>query len=171
MKRAYLVGLIVVLVGLAGVFAARGAEGERGRKVKVSLAVYGKEDSRVTLRWGHPEHNKQEYFPAWKVTRGEVSVKVFDLVGDESEFEIDSKGGEKTGYNLVVEIEGKEAILCRFNAETDGQKDYKTTRFENYGVVRTRRSSNVNEKGEGKLKVYLSGVPNKGEIPMRKEKE
>jgi hypothetical protein len=174
MKRSYLIALAAIFVTLAGIFAFEGssrAGDERAHKVKVSLSVYGKHDSKVMVRWGRPDHNKHEFFPEWKVEQGQTSVKIFDLLEDESEFEIQTKGGERTGYNLVVEIEGKEAILCRFNAETDGSKEYKTTRFQNFGVVRTRRSSNVNDTGEGKLKVYFSGVANKGEIPMRKEKE
>ncbi len=70
-----------------------------------------------------------------------------------------------TGYSLLVEIDGKEAIVCKFKARPDG-----TTEFINKGVVHTKRSSDVNKYGEGNIRVSFNVKPNPGKIPINKEK-
>lgn len=137
--------------------------------IKMTLRANGDSatDSHVSIRWGHPDFHENEYLPRWDVKRATEDVKEFDISDDASEFEIQTQGGRVTGYSLVIEIDGKLAIICRFNAR-EGWGTFKDggTLFENKGLVRTLRSGAVNSYGEGNLRVFFNGKPNAGPIPL-----
>lgn len=128
----------------------------------MTLTVNGDsaENSHASIRWGTEDFDKHEYFPRWDVMKGTRDTKEFDTSDDNTEFEVQTQGGAVTGYSLIIEINGKEAIICKFNARPAG-----TTLFENKDVVRVVRSGALNAFGEGNLRVLFNGTPNPGPIP------
>ena len=113
----------------------------------------------VTIRWGHPDFHEHEYFTPWKVLAGSSKTKEFSVTNDATEFEIQTEGGQVTGYSLKVEVNGKEAIICKFHSRPDG-----STEFTNKGIVRTILSGGINKTGEGSIRVLFNAKPNPGRI-------
>lgn len=167
-KRSFLNGAIIaaLFAFLFTAFPAKVLAQARDIKdhVKLTLRVNGDsaENSHVSIRWGHRDFHENEYFPRWDVSKGTEATKEIDISDDESEFEIQTQGGKATGYSLVIEINNKPAVICKFNAKPDG-----ATEFRNVGVVYTQRSSPVNSTGEGNLRINFNRKPNPGPIPMK----
>lgn len=70
------------------------------RVVAQSFGTSG--NTQMALRWGHPDFHDSEYFPLWTVKPGATQEKTFRLAHGASEFEIQTEGGEGTGYQLSI---------------------------------------------------------------------
>ena len=160
-----LVGIIfcmAVLVALCIPRVVVSAPKQLKDHVKLTLRVNGDGDgdSHASIRWGSPDFSDNEVFPRWDVARGTEDTKEFDTSDDTSEFEIQTQGGKVTGYSLLIEIDGKPAIICKFNSRPGGD-----TEFTNLGVVHTERSGDLNSYGEGNIRINFNAKPNPGPIP------
>lgn len=75
-------------------------------RVKIIAQSTGNQsNAQLALRWGHPDFHDNEYFSLWTVKAGPARQRDFVLGHDKSEFEIQTEGGEGTGYNLSIWID------------------------------------------------------------------
>jgi hypothetical protein len=68
----------------------------------VATSTGDRGDAQMALRWGHADFNEHEYFQLWKVKPSGPQELTFHLADSKSEFEIQTEGGEGTGYHLAV---------------------------------------------------------------------
>ena len=66
--------------------------------------------TQMALRWGHPDFHENEFFPVWTVKPGLSQEKKFTLTDPRSEFEIQTEGGEGTGYHLSVWLDAGQGM-------------------------------------------------------------
>ena len=88
-------------------FRVRLPPGVTSAQVKIDAQVTGNQgDAQLALRWGHNDFHENEYFPIWTVKAGvKTQPKIFTLTAPNSEFEIQTEGGEGTGYTLLIWID------------------------------------------------------------------
>jgi hypothetical protein len=128
------------------------------KHVTLTLSAYGdRRKGNATIRWGYPVYSKHEYFKEMTVRCGNTATQDFYVSESDTEFEMQTEGGAPTGYLLSVEVDGKPAMLCKFNVNH-------STQFTNKGGVKTIISGSFNGSGEGRIRVLFNATPNPGPI-------
>lgn len=124
-------------------------------QAKVSVVCAGNESSaQVALRWGHPNHDTNEYFPLWTIKPGAAQEKSFFLPDANSEFEIQTEGGEGTSYSINIWIDAgvgmpmQPSIVLNHRLDNvPGDQDFVQNN------VAAKRSSGLNKYGEQNIRV------------------
>ena len=157
-KTVVLVLLLSLGVGISN------AQTSTARKVTIVATCEGNSagNSHLTITWGSPDFNDHQYLNLWNVQHATQDTKSFDLSDKTSEFEIQTQGGQITSYDIQISINGTNAISLKFD-KSAGIKENK-----NLGVVYTQRSSDLNEFGEGNIRINLTKSANPGSIPDKK---
>lgn len=121
---------------------------------KVNVSVVGdRPEAQATIRWGHPDFHQNEYFPLWTVGLGQTAEREFALPDASSELEVQTEGGNGTGYTVQVWIDRgggqppQPSIVLRHNM--GGVADEHVVN----NTVRATRSSPLNQFGEQNIRV------------------
>jgi len=132
------------------------------RKVHIVAKCWGDQDknAHISIRWGHPHKDNNEYFHQWDIAASKEEQKDFQLSDVASEFEIQTQGGHYTGYDIRISFDGQPGLTLEYKAAPGGE-----TKFVNEGVVYAVRSSPVNGYGEQNIRIFLNRAPNPGNIP------
>ncbi len=126
-------------------------------QARVSVACTGdKSGAQVALRWGHPDHDKNEYFPLWTVKPGPVQEKLFPLPEAKSELEIQTEGGEGTTYAISIWVNVGNGMPVQpsmvLNHKMNGVVDQDVVQNN----VTVKRSSGLNRYGEQNVRIDTS---------------
>lgn len=117
------------------------------------VCVGNRNDTKVALRWGHPDFHNTEYFPLWKVGKGQTVERTFALSERQSELEIQTEGGEGTGYKVTIWVDlgngmpAQPSLVLRHNIE--GVRDDDVV----LNTVGASRSSGLNKYGEQNIRI------------------
>jgi hypothetical protein len=124
---------------------------------RISVSCTGDEgNAQVELRWGHPDHDKNEYFPLWTVKPGPLQEKTFALPDANSELEIQTEGGEGTSYSINVWIDVGNGMPAQqsivLNHKVNGVTDQDVVQNN----ITAKRSSPLNKYGEQNIRIDTS---------------
>jgi hypothetical protein len=128
--------------------------------VRLNVSCTGDNDqARVTVRWGHPNHDTYEYIPQDKVFRNQSSSRSFECPDRFSEFEIQTEGGENTAYKISIEFTRNNQVNVTNPTAIHLEHLRGATRDNDFvtGGVGATRSSPLNQTGEQNIKVDLQG--------------
>ena len=126
--------------------------------IKVHITCSGNRgDAQIAMRWGHRDFHENEYFPTWKTHCPGVAEKLFQITDQNSEFEIQTEGGNSTGYEVLAYINPGDVMpsLPSIELRHNGSS---TSAPVTRNVVLTR-SSGPNQYGEQNFRVDLASVP------------
>jgi hypothetical protein len=123
----------------------------------VARSAGDRSDAQLALRWGHRDYHENEYFPTWTVPAGPMKRKdAFPLNARESEFEIQTEGGERTAYNVSIWIDQDPSMLPTI--ELVHRLTGTDIAFEGSGATFTA-SSGENAYGEMNVRVSVPSIP------------
>ena len=115
-------------------------------------------NAQMALRWGHTDFNDHAYFPLWTIKAGNAQEKDFRLTDPKSEFEIQTEGGEGTGYHLSIWFDLGRGFDMQPNIEIAHQlSGTQITTATNDGVTFVPSKGNV--YGEGNVRVTVPWLP------------
>ena len=126
-------------------------------QAKVTVSCAGdKAGAQVALRWGHPDHDKNEYFPLWTIKPGAVQQKQFALPDTNSELEIQTEGGDGTSYSVNIWVNVGNGMPAQpsivLNHKVNGVVDQDFVQNN----VAVKRSSALNKYGEQNVRIDTS---------------
>lgn len=117
-----------------------------------------KSNAQMALRWGHSDFNDNPYFPLWTIKAGSAQQKEFSLKDPKSEFEIQTEGGEGTGYHLSIWFDQGKGYDMQPNIEIAHQLEgTQITTATNDGVRFDPSKGNI--YGEGNVRVTVPWLP------------
>lgn len=114
--------------------------------------------AQMALRWGHPDFHDNEFFPLWTVPAGPAQEKTFRLTATDSEFEIQTEGGEGTGYHLSGWLDVGHGMGMQPSFESSHRKSGIAFSSQTGGGTAFRASTG-NVYGEGHVAVTVPGLP------------
>ncbi len=118
----------------------------------VTVGCSGKPNAQVAIRWGHPDHDENEYVPLFTVHCSQgVQTEQVPLLDQKSEFEIQTEGGIDTSYAVKVSIPGPQNQANYIDLTYDDAPD-PVIRGTGFTVA---RSSGPNKYGEQNFRVGL----------------
>jgi hypothetical protein len=124
---------------------------------RISVACGGdRNGAQVAIRWGHPAHDKNEYFPLWTIKRGATETREFLLPDTSSELEVQTEGGDGTRYSIQIWVD----TGAGFPAQPSILLNHKQGGITNQDVVQNnvtvKRSSSLNKYGEQNIRIDTS---------------
>ena len=121
-------------------------------------------NAQMALRWGHPDFNDHAYFSLWTIKAGNAQEKEFRLTDPKSEFEIQTEGGEGTGYHLSIWFDLGNGFDMQPNIEVAHQLEgTQITTATNDGVAFDPSKGNI--YGEGNVRVTVPWLPSNRTSP------
>jgi hypothetical protein len=127
-------------------------------RARVVVSCAGdRNDAQIALRWGHPDFHNNEYFPLWTIKRGQTLERTFNLPDRNSEFEVQTEGGEGTAYTISIWVDdgngmpAQPSIVLKHNV--GGIRDEHVVANN----VSASRSSGLNKYGEQNIRVDTAG--------------
>jgi len=115
-------------------------------------------DAQVAVRWGHPDFNDNEFFPRWTVKSGAAQEKYFRLTADQSEFEVQTEGGDGTGYHISAWLDFGQGMSLQPSFEI-------SHKLKGIGITTSSRGGTSfsytkgNDYGEINVSVTVPGLP------------
>jgi hypothetical protein len=123
----------------------------------VAQSTGTRSDAQMAMRWGHPDFHDNEFFPTWTVRAGAAQEKTFRLAAKESEFEIQTEGGNGTGYHISGWLDVGQGMGMQPNFEISHKKSGIAFSSSTGGGT-TFRASTGTISGEGNVAVTVQGL-------------
>ena len=113
--------------------------------------------AQLAMRWGHPNHDQNEYFPKRTIQRGKSVSLEFVCADRLSELELQTEGGKGTGYTISIRFDKGDAVspqtMPTILLEHSSGHDNDVVN----GGVGAKRSSPLNEYGEQNIRIDMVG--------------